>query len=62
MTNATKYSLKVTAPFLVGGRWVWLTCFDIGGGNKHAAIINHAAVVGATAWDFGQADCRLVRS
>lgn len=56
------YGLKLTAPFLVKGKWVWPSWVDAKcGGNKHAAIIEKGKELGATAWDFGQADVELVK-
>jgi hypothetical protein len=49
------YGIKVTAPFLMGGKWSWRT-FTFAGGNKHEAIIQHGKSIGAQGWDFGQAD------
>lgn len=62
MSNC-KFGLKVNAPFLVNGKWIWPTWIQVSGevGNSHAAIIDKAKELGATAWDFGQATTELVR-
>jgi aryl-alcohol dehydrogenase-like predicted oxidoreductase len=51
MTN----TFKTRAPFLVNGRWQWHT-WPNHEANKHAAILDKARELGASAWDFGQAD------
>lgn len=50
----TKTTYRVHAPFMVNGSWRWDT-FDTTEANTHAAIINHAAEIGAKAWDTSQA-------
>jgi len=44
------------AAFVVSGRWTWVKWTGMGDGNKHAFILGKAAELGATGWDFGQAD------
>jgi hypothetical protein len=52
-----KNTYRVRAAFVVAGRWRWITWTDTTcEGNKHAAIINKANELGATGWDFGNAD------
>lgn len=46
---------KTRAPFLIGGVWAWIT-WTHAHGNSHAAIIEKGRELGATAWDYGQAD------
>lgn len=46
---------RTRAPFFVNHRWRWVTWTN-DHGNKHAAIIEKAKELGATRWDFGQAD------
>ena len=53
MTTANGW--KTRAAFQVGAGWTWIT-WTHAHGNKHAAIIEKAAEIGATHWDFGQAD------
>lgn len=48
-------TLTITAPFMLEGSWHWLT-WQATTANKHAAILDKAAEIGATAWDFAQAD------
>lgn len=56
MTNTTKSPMwRTRAPLFVAGRWNW-HAWSHHHGNKHAAIIEKANALGATAWDFGQAD------
>jgi hypothetical protein len=49
------YGITIRSAFLVAGRWTWVR-FSFAGGNKHAAIIAKANELGATAWDFGNAE------
>ncbi len=51
---AKKFQIETTAPFHMGGRWVWKT-WRHGKGNTHKAILDKAAELNADAWDFGQA-------
>jgi hypothetical protein len=51
----TSSLFRTRAPFLVNHRWVWHT-WTHDHGNSHAAILEKAAILGATAWDYGQAD------
>jgi hypothetical protein len=46
---------RTRAPLLVNHRWVWHTWANREP-SKHAAMIAKAAEIGATAWDYGQAD------
>lgn len=49
--------MKTKAAFRLPGNrgWSWVT-WTHSEGNKHAAIIDKARELNATAWDFGQAD------
>lgn len=51
-----RFGIRVTAAFSFNGghSWTWRT-FNFVGGNKHAAIIEHAASIGAKSYDMGQA-------
>ena len=54
MGKATAYVTR--APFRIGtAGWTWHTWMSEHG-NKHAAINEKAAELGAHSWDFGQAD------
>ena len=46
---------RTRAPFMVDNKWQWVT-WNHHHGNKHAAIVEKAQELGATAWDYGQAD------
>ena len=50
-------SYTTRAPFMRPGArgWSWIK-WTHGHANKHAAILEKAKEIGATAWDFGQAD------
>jgi hypothetical protein len=52
---------KTRAAFVYPGNpnWRWVT-WTHHHGNRHAAIIEKAREIGATSWDFGQADHGLV--
>ncbi|MEK9899154.1 MAG: hypothetical protein VW516_00210 [Rhodospirillaceae bacterium] len=52
-TSAVPY--RTRAAFLVSGAWRWIA-WTHADGNKHAAITDKAQELGATSWDFGQAD------
>jgi hypothetical protein len=54
MRNVTATEYETTAPFHVGGRWIWKTWRNLGG-NTHAVILDKASDLNADAWDFGQA-------
>lgn len=43
---------------MVNHKWQWHTWTNYSG-NSHKAIIEKAQELGATAWDFGQADHEL---
>jgi hypothetical protein len=47
--------VKTNAAFVVNGKWTWVK-WTHREPNKHAAIIGKAKELGATGWDFGQAD------
>ncbi len=49
-------SFTCRASFVVHGRWISVKWTAHGDGNKHAFILDKAAELGATGWDFGQAD------
>lgn len=51
----TRIEFRTRAPFLIDNRWLWIT-WSNHHGNKHAAILEKATELSATAWDFGQAD------
>lgn len=52
--------LKITAPFLIGAGWQWITWETSDhGGNLHAAMISKGGELSATAWDYGQARYEL---
>ena len=46
---------RTRAPFLINHKWQWVT-WNHHHGNRHAAILEKAKELGATMWDFGQAD------
>lgn len=50
-------AFRCRAAFYINGAWSWLTwTTTTSGGNKHAAILDKAAALGAAAWDYGNAD------
>lgn len=53
-------SYRTRAAFLVGSKWQWHTWTHLHA-NKHAAIYEKAAVLGATAQCFGNADHSATR-
>lgn len=55
LTRSVRY--EISAAFIVGGCWTWRT-FRTFDANKHAAIRNYGATIGATGFDFGNADVR----
>lgn len=50
---ATSYTTN--APFLVKNNWQWVR-WTHSEPNRHAAILDKAKELNASAWDFGQAD------
>lgn len=56
MSNAI--SFRIRAPFHINGAWKWLT-WTTEDANKHSAMIAKAREIGATSWDYGQADHEL---
>jgi hypothetical protein len=54
-----KNSFKTRAAFQIGGRWKWVTWVHEEP-NKHAAIIEKAKELGASRWDYGNADHAFV--
>jgi len=53
--RAQRAMWRTRAPFLIDGRWQWVS-WTHASGSKHAAIVEKARELGASAWDFGQAD------
>ncbi len=55
--NPVDLRFKTRAAFMLPGRrnWSWVT-WEHREPNKHAAIIEKAREIGATRWDFGNAD------
>ena len=51
MTSTRKITTR--APFLVAGRWKWVT-WQHDHANSHAAVHEKARELGALAWDHGQ--------
>lgn len=56
-SNPTDPRYKTRAAFMLPGRrgWSWIT-WEHRDPSKHAAIIKKARELGATSWDFGNAD------
>lgn len=55
MQTTTAISYRTRAAFLVSGSWVWKT-WNHHEPNKHAAILNKAAEIGAGGYETSQAD------
>jgi hypothetical protein len=53
--NTTNWKTRAAFSFNGGCTWVWHT-WRHNHGNKHAAIIEKAAELGAKTWDYSQAD------